>query len=369
MYRTIRKYLSENREQKEIIDGKVISKDIFGRATVQTATGTFKAIDLRGRGTASVMINNTAQNQNEFSVIAGNQERNIVQPTYYDLPVIEAPTTLAVVDTCNYRVQIFNKTGAFIRSFGDESTFGMLRGIASDSENNIYISEICKNYDDNEYDIVKYDYNGNYITKWDGLYCPYGIFAKNGYIYYAEGDSVVKRTPSGTIVQQYDFSLSYPMSNIHDVCVDSEDNIYVTYFSVNLVRKYSSSGVLVHEIGIKSNYDEGSSDDGKFWSPRGIAVDSQNNVYICDSFNNRIQKFDSSGNFILKFGSQGSTSGKFIFPWFIRIDNKDNAYITDLQNHRVQVFSSSGTFLSSFGSQGNSNGQFNMTMGICIIGE
>lgn len=91
MRRTIKKYLSESREQKEVIDGKIISKDIFGRATVQTATGTFKAIDLRGRGTTGVKINNTAQNQNEFAILAGNQERNIIQPTYYDLPSLPQP--------------------------------------------------------------------------------------------------------------------------------------------------------------------------------------------------------------------------------------------------------------------------------------
>jgi DNA-binding beta-propeller fold protein YncE len=38
----------------------------------------------------------------------------------------------------------------------------------------------------------------------------------------------------------------------------------------------------------------------------GIAVDEQGNVYVADNGNQRIQKFDSSGNFLLKWGSQDS---------------------------------------------------------------
>ncbi|MBP9115548.1 MAG: SBBP repeat-containing protein, partial [Acidimicrobiia bacterium] len=43
--------------------------------------------------------------------------------------------------------------------------------------------------------------------------------------------------------------------------------------------------------------------------PRGIAVDSLGNVYVSDQYNNRVVKFDSSGNFVSKFGSSGSGDG------------------------------------------------------------
>jgi len=45
--------------------------------------------------------------------------------------------------------------------------------------------------------------------------------------------------------------------------------------------------------------------DGQFNSPRGIAVDISRNVFVTDEGNNRIQKFDSKGNFLLKFGGPG----------------------------------------------------------------
>ena len=46
------------------------------------------------------------------------------------------------------------------------------------------------------------------------------------------------------------------------------------------------------------------SGDGQFKGSQFIALDSLNNVYVSDWENHRIQKFDSNGNFILKWGSQ-----------------------------------------------------------------
>ena len=47
--------------------------------------------------------------------------------------------------------------------------------------------------------------------------------------------------------------------------------------------------------------------NGQFDNPMGVAVDSSGNVYVTDYNNNRIQKFDSNGKFITKWGSEGSS--------------------------------------------------------------
>lgn len=51
------------------------------------------------------------------------------------------------------------------------------------------------------------------------------------------------------------------------------------------------------------------SEDGQFLIPEGIDIDSAGNIFVADTGNSRIQKFDSDGNFITKWGTEGSGDG------------------------------------------------------------
>ena len=73
----------------------------------------------------------------------------------------------------------------------------------------------------------------------------------------------------------------------------------------------------------------------------GIAVDSSGNVYVTDSTQASIQKFDSNGAFITKWGSYGTGNGKFSHPTGIAVDSSGNVYVADRFNARIQVFSPS----------------------------
>ena len=52
-------------------------------------------------------------------------------------------------------------------------------------------------------------------------------------------------------------------------------------------------------------------------------------VYVADSSNNRIQKFDSNGNFITKWGTEGTGDGQFSNPDGIAVDSSGNVYVAD----------------------------------------
>ncbi len=106
--------------------------------------------------------------------------------------------------------------------------------------------------------------------------------------------------------------------------------------------------------------------DGEFTNPYGVAFDSTGNMYVVDATNNRIQKFDSNGNFITKWGSSGSGDGQFSGAYHIALDSSDNVFVVDMYNARVQKFNSSGTFISKFGTQGSGDGQFSSPSGIVI---
>jgi len=137
------------------------------------------------------------------------------------------------------------------------------------------------------------------------------------------------------------------------ITIDSSGNIYVVDTGNNRIQKFDSSRNFILKWG---NFGDG---NGQFSSPVGIAVDSSGNVYIADSGNRRIQKFDSSGNFILKWSG-------FSYPRWIAIDSFDNVYIVDYYHHCIRKFDSSGNFILEWGSNGNSNGQFINPTGITI---
>src|SRR5919112_1983965 len=93
-------------------------------------------------------------------------------------------------------------------------------------------------------------------------------------------------------------------------------------------------------------------------------TDFSKEVFVVDYANIRIQKFDTDGKFIAKWGSEGSGNGQFLHLHSIDIDSLGNVYVTDMQNFNIQKFTSDGKFITSWGSEGDGNGKFKAPEGI-----
>ena len=89
-------------------------------------------------------------------------------------------------------------------------------------------------------------------------------------------------------------------------------------------------------------------EDGLFSNQRGVAVDASGNVYVADTDNNRVQKFDSSGTFITKWGSSGEGDSQFYYPNGVAVDATGNVYVADTDNNRIQKFTSDGAFITKW---------------------
>ena len=72
-------------------------------------------------------------------------------------------------------------------------------------------------------------------------------------------------------------------------------------------------------------------------------------MYVVDSGNHRVHKFDTNGNYLLQFGSKGASDGQLTYPQGIIIHN-NKVYIADYSNKRISVFQTNGKFCISFGS-------------------
>jgi len=142
-------------------------------------------------------------------------------------------------------------------------------------------------------------------------------------------------------------------------------------------NKYTWSRLASYRPIRRNNIDEGNyvfktkwgtegSLNGQFIWPRGLAIDSSDNVYVADQRNHRIQKFNSNGGFIAKWGSVGTGNGQFYDPGGIAVDSLGYVYVLDGGNIRIQKFDSNGNFITKWGSFGYGNGQFNNLKGIAI---
>ena len=112
--------------------------------------------------------------------------------------------------------------------------------------------------------------------------------------------------------------------------------------------------------------------------PAGLATDASGNVYVVDSSHNRIEKFDSNGNFITTWGHRGSELGEFKFgssqdytqPPGGGIAVAGNyVYVADSGNDRIQRFNLEGAEATQWGSYGNGPGQFSYPRGVAANSE
>ena len=78
--------------------------------------------------------------------------------------------------------------------------------------------------------------------------------------------------------------------------------------------------------------------DGKCTWPFGVAVDDNDHVYVSDDWQNTISVFDSSGNFLRKWGKTGSGDGELLRPAGLAVEKNGNIIVVDSGNNRLQVF-------------------------------
>jgi sugar lactone lactonase YvrE len=79
-----------------------------------------------------------------------------------------------------------------------------------------------------------------------------------------------------------------------------------------------------------------------FFLPANIVVDAASNLYVLDSGNHRIQKFNPAGKYLATFGRKGQGPGEFYYPSWLDIDSQGYLYVSDPNNQRIQVLTPEG---------------------------
>jgi DNA-binding beta-propeller fold protein YncE len=141
--------------------------------------------------------------------------------------------------------------------------------------------------------------------------------------------------------------------------------IYVADQANSRVQRFAKDGTFLGAWGGRPLGD-GAPADGQFITPVSVALDAMGNVYVGDFNGDRVQKFTAEGQFLLKWGTTGTSAGQFTRVAGIAVGPNGRVYVADPGNSRVQVFDQQGTFVSTFGSAGTRPGQFSTPRGITV---
>jgi len=184
------------------------------------------------------------------------------------------------------------------------------------------------------------------------------------YVADAGNNRILKFLGNGTIAGQFGCSGSAPCSTgttggtfngPSGVAIDGNGNIWVADTYNNRIQELDLNGNFLRQIGCSSGYCSGGTGNTAVSQPWAIAIDSSNDIWVTEMGNYRVHEFSGSsyGN-VLKFGSQGTTKSQFEQPKGIAIDTGGNVWVADITNNNIQEFNSSGTWQKQLGCSGSS---------------
>ena len=182
----------------------------------------------------------------------------------------------------------------------EDWSFGWVPAVAVDSRDRVYV------YSRSEHPMVVFDREGNLVDSW--------------------GDDVLK--------------------DAHGIFIDAEDQVYCVERNTHCLRKFTSDGQLLMTVGTP---DQEGAEGEPFRLPTDVAFDSQGFMYVSDGYGNaRMHKFTPEGDWIKSWGSPGTGPGEFDLVHSVRIDKDDRLWVSDRSNNRIQHFDTEGNFLSEW---------------------
>ncbi len=129
-----------------------------------------------------------------------------------------------------------------------------------------------------------------------------------------------------------------------DVVQDRDENFYVVDQGNNRVQVLDRRGRYVREWGGRGFQ------PGTFDTPQAALIDRDAGVlFIVDRLNHRVQKFDLNGRFLFSIGRLGSSRGSLNNPMDVALDKNGNIYVADTGNNRIQKFDPTGKFIVEWG--------------------
>jgi DNA-binding beta-propeller fold protein YncE len=256
---------------------------------------------------------------------------------------VDAAGDVYVSDMGNHRIVKYTSEGVWITQWGTEGSgdrqFKDPGRIAVDAGGNVYVADAGNNR------IQKFDSNGNFILKWggsgtsDGQFdCPMGIAVdSNNLVYVVDGFNhrVQKFTDTGVFLLEWgtygtsNGNLGYPEA----IEVDVSDRVYVLDEEGAFVQKFTSTGSFIEEWGSRGD------GESELTATHGMALDAVGNVILVDFLDHSVKKFSNTGDFLWRGCSDfPSETPSLNGPVNVEVDAIGDLYVADSYNDRIVKF-------------------------------
>jgi hypothetical protein len=314
-----------------------------------------------------------------YSATLGTAGESGSDNTHFNHPVGVAVDAnyIFIADRWNNRIQVFSQTTrAYVATIGTglgtgNDQFNNPTDVAIDSAGNLYVADFanCRVQQFNSSHVYQRTYGVTgvpYITDAYHYNSPSGVaIASDGSIYLTEdnGQRLIKLNPAGVpqwavgvagIKGDFFETTNDNLNNPSDVALDASGRVYVADQWHGRVQIFNSNGSYYATLGLGT-------DNYEFWQPVGLTIASNGYIYVTDASRNRVQVFDANRNYVATLGVtdvSGSDSAHFNGPQDVAVDSTGLIYVADTNNHRVQVFNASRVYLRTMGVTGECNASF-----------
>ena len=259
---------------------------------------------------------------------------------------IDADDQLYIVDTTG-RIQVFDVDGQFLRNWSTpQIDNGKPTGLAiqdfGESEKRLLVA------DTHYYRMLAYTVDGQLLEEaqiggtaghqpGEFAFVTDAVSDRQGCFYIGEynaSDRIQKFDSDGNYLTQFGGNGNQPGKFVRpQSLVIHRDVLWVCDSCNHRIQRFDIRESMPRLIDIWGGPGTAS---GQFYYPYDLAIASDGSVVVVEHKNNRIQRFDQDGQWIASWGGPGFEPGELNGPWGIVVDSKDQVHILDSSNHRVQ---------------------------------
>ncbi len=275
-----------------------------------------------------LLSGDTVEGPKPLHMFDGGQKNRFKEPS---LAVTDHKGRIVVADSGNHRIVILNSNGKFITEIGgpkSEKPLNYPYGLGLIGKDSLLVADIEAGA------LLEYSLKGKFRRSWHsgGNFKPAGVFVtpdREVYVSDLAGKQILIFTEQGKLlkaIKPRNVELDAPQG----IWVNPDGTVWVADSGNYNVKLLGKNGELLNI------FDGGP--DLPLSSAKGLAVDDRGRIYVSDTLSSIIRVFDSKGNNIERIGQENELGTELQFPVGLFVDGEDNLYITDQGNNKIQVW-------------------------------